>query len=205
MPISMKRTLPSMVRQDNHQDTTLPTWFVMTDHERLADPVPLIPYLPPNSALIVRDLDIDRQSKTMRRVLPICQDHGVALLTSLNRPPRYLIGDGIHIPENSLCYWKQTDIWRLRPTIITSSAHSFRSLGRAAKFGVDACLLSPVFATKSHKNSASLGMPRFASLCRKASLPVIGLGGISTNQIRRIFMGGATGIAGIGLFEGAYQ
>ncbi len=201
MPISMKRTLPSLLRQDNHLSNTLPIWFVMTDHERLADPTPLIPYLPRNSALIIRDLDMGRQSETMHQLTPLCQKYGAILMASLSRPPRQLLGDGIHIPEKSLCYWKQTDILRLQPKIITASAHSLSAICRAARFGVDACLLSPVFPTKSHADGASLGMQRFATLCRQTELPIIGLGGISSQHVRRVFLGGAAGIAGIGLFD----
>ena len=205
MPISMKRTLPSLAHQDNHQGRTLPFWFAMTDYERLPDPKPLIPHLPHNCALIVRDLDTTRQLETVHRISPICKDNSVTLMASLSRPPRQLACDGVHIPEKSLIHWKKTDIFRLQPKIISSSAHSFRSIARATNFGVDACLLSPVFATKSHKNNDFLGMPRFTSLCHSARVPIIGLGGISTARIHRVFGAGAAGIAGIGLFEDLYQ
>lgn len=201
MPISMKRTLPSLVTQDNHQGAMLPVWYAMTDHERLADPAPLIPYLPQNSAVIVRDQNMARQSETIHRISSICRNNGIILMASLSHPPKRLVCDGVHIPEKSLIHWKKTDIYRLQPKIITSSAHSLRSIGRATKFGVDACLLSPVFATKSHRNNNFLGMPRFTSLCHSAKVPIIGLGGISSNHIRRVFMAGAAGIAGIGLFK----
>lgn len=201
MPISIKRTLPSLVRQDNHLGQTLPIWFAMTDHERLADPTSLISNLPQNSALIIRDLDINRQSETIRRLTPLCRKYAITLMASLSRPPRRLLSDGIHIPEKSLYYWKQTDILRLQPKLITTSAHSIGSVHRAARFGVDACLLSPVFPTKSHTNGVALGMPRFATLCQQTKLPIIGLGGISPERVRRVILGGAAGIAGIGLFK----
>lgn len=197
----MTRTLPRLVHQDNHLPSGLPLWYVMTDIDRLPDPAAFIPDLPDQSAVIVRDTDSERQFETLRRLLPGCRAHGVTLIGSLNRPPRTFFGDGIHIPERSLRYWKQTDITRLQPHILTTSAHSSWSLRKAAWFGVDACLVSPVFATKSHPGSASLGLSRFATICRNTSLPVVGLGGMSMQQSRRILMAGAIGIAGISLFE----
>ena len=205
MPFSVTRTLPRLVRQDNHMPPGLPLWYVMTDIDRLPDPAPLVPHLPDQSALIIRDIDGGRQSATLNSLLPICRDYGVALMASLGRPPITMVGDGIHIPENSLTHWKQTDINRLQPGVLTTSAHTSWSVRKAIKFGVDACLLSPVFATKSHPGGASLGLPRFAAICRQTPLPIVGLGGLSAQQSRRIMLAGASGIAGIGLFEKRHQ
>ena len=112
----------------------------MSDEARLPDPWPLIPHLPPESAVIVRRRDAD------------------------------------------------------------AAADMAKSLALAARpFGVTV-LLSPVFATRSHEDTAALGMMRFAAICQATNLPVIALGGISAGRVRRVLRAGAAGVAGIGLF-----
>lgn len=172
----------------------------MTDEQRLPDPSPLLPYLPPDSAVIIRHRKASGAEELARQVTARARAYGVNVLISASRPPDTLDADGIHIPEAALTYWRAGDLRRLRPTLVTASAHSGRAVTRARKLGVDAVLLSPVFPTKSHEGSSALGVMRFAAICRHAGLPIIALGGISDHRIRQVLHAGAAGVAGIGLF-----
>jgi thiamine-phosphate pyrophosphorylase len=73
-------------------------------------------------------------------------------------------------------------------------------LRRAAAIGADAALLSPVFATASHPGAPALGPLAFAVLAGKAPLPVYALGGMTSENARRLNGARLAGIAGIGLF-----
>jgi thiamine-phosphate pyrophosphorylase len=61
----------------------------------------------------------------------------------------------------------------------TAPVHDLRQLRRAERAGVDAVLLSPLFATRSHLGARPLGGVRFAALARLARVPVIALGGMT--------------------------
>ncbi|MBO6518832.1 MAG: thiamine phosphate synthase [Rhodospirillales bacterium] len=172
----------------------------MTDEQRLADPSPILPYLPPHSAVIIRRREIGDSEDMARQIMARAHLHGVNVLISASRPPDRLEADGVHIPEQAMRHWSASDFRRLRPALVTASAHSERAVTCARKLGVDAVLLSPVFPTQSHDGTYALGIMRFAGICRRAGLPVIALGGVSGHRLRRVFRAGAAGVAGIGLF-----
>lgn len=197
----MKRTLPAPRRQDNRPGHAIPAWFVMSDEERLADPAPLLPYLPPASAIIVRRRDPLEAQDMARALTRAAAGSGITILLSASSPVDRLEAHGLHIPEAALGRWKRTEINRLQPQLVTTSAHGPLAAMRAAMFGADAVLVSPVFSTKSHEARQALGLMRFASIAEAAPLPVIALGGVGAAQIRRVFHAGAAGIAGIGLFQ----
>ncbi|WNK00242.1 thiamine phosphate synthase [Thalassospiraceae bacterium LMO-JJ14] len=173
----------------------------MTDVERLPDPAPYLPHLPPASAIIVRHPQMDEAHRMAAALMPKARRYGVAVLLSAPFPPALLEADGIHIPEAALGRWKASDIARLNPALVTASAHSQRAVMTAKRRGVDAVLLSPVFPTRSHGTAASLGVSRFATIAGTAGLPVIALGGITEARIIRVLHAGASGLAGIGLFS----
>lgn len=172
----------------------------MTDDDRLPDPSMLIPSLPPGSAVVVRSKSQTHLESLVGRVSDICRRCQVALLISYVQPPQVLISDGIHVPEKSRKNWSRRDLWRLRPGIVTTSAHSLNAANRAGNWGADAVLLSPIAATQSHPDSNSLGFWRGAAIRRQIDVPAIALGGIHLGSLRRTFDLGFSGCAGIGLF-----
>jgi thiamine-phosphate pyrophosphorylase len=87
---------------------------------------------------------------------------------------------------------------RRRDWIVTAAAHSPIAIRLAARLGVDAVLLSPVFATASHPDARTLGPLRFARWARESPVPVYALGGIDAARARRLRGSGAVGFAGIG-------
>jgi len=197
----MQRTLTTTRRQNNDRHHAVPAWVVMTDDRRLPDPSPLIPFLPPGSAVIVRHRDAGGATRIATDILPAARRHGVLVLISQATPPARLICDGVHIPETALSNWKACDLARLGPGLVTASAHGAGAVMKAGRLGADAVLLSPVFATESHRHARALGLNRFAAIVRHAGVPVIALGGVTETRIRRLLHAGAAGIAGIGLFR----
>ena len=172
----------------------------MTDDERLTDPSDIIPLLPPRSAIIVRSKSQAARDKRALNIINICQAYDVSLLVSHEIPPSALIGDGVHIPESAKAKWLQKDLWRLRPRLVTTSAHNLRAASKASAWGANAILLSPVRQTKSHPESRPLGYWRSAVICQRIEIPTIALGGIDHQNMRRALNLGFSGCAGIGLF-----
>jgi thiamine-phosphate pyrophosphorylase len=67
----------------------------------------------------------------------------------------------------------------------------------AARVGLDAVLVSPVFESRSLSAGRALGPLRFARMARGARLPVYALGGVTARTARRLAGTGASGVAAV--------
>ena len=179
-----------------------PDFILMTDEERLADPVTLVEILPPNSAIIVRHYGVPGREELAIRLVAASKRRGVPVLIAADARLAAEIGaDGLHLPEAMAArgpgVWRE---WRKPGWLVTAAAHSPAALHRAKAAGADAVLLSPVFPTESHPDKSSLGVLRCAAWCRKSPRPVFALGGVSAKNARRLIGCGARGLAGISGF-----
>ncbi len=73
-----------------------------------------------------------------------------------------------------------------RDMLTLATAHGLHEIGLANRARADAVLLSPVFPTRSHPGSATLGPARFRLLAAHAQMPVIALGGMTARTARRL-------------------
>jgi thiamine-phosphate pyrophosphorylase len=206
---SAARTLKRRARTRFPAAARLPALLLLTDAERLADPLPVLARLPRGSGVILRDYapetpDAVRAAAALR-VRRACRARGLWLIVAGDVRLALGIGaDGLHLPEwmlmrgDSLAR-RATRAGIRRPGfIVTAACHSLRALRAAARLGANAAVLAPVFGTPSHPASPSLGAVRFARLVRAAAIPVYALGGVGTRTVRRLVGSGAVGIAGIG-------
>jgi thiamine-phosphate pyrophosphorylase len=161
---------------------------LVTDDDRLSDPIAAARALPKGSLVIVRSRDAERRRKLGEALR--AQTHGLILLAA-NDPDLANVLHGLHLPEARA---RQAAHWRaLRPRwIITVAAHSARGL--QAPYA-DAALLSPVFATKSHPKARPLTAPRARLIACHALLPVLALGGVTARNAA--LLSGFSGIAAI--------
>ncbi len=175
----------------------LPALWLLSDTVRLRDPRAAIGGLAPGAGFIFRHYDAPGREAVARQLRLLCRRRRIVFLLAGDwRMALRLGADGVHLPERQA--HQARAIRAIKPAaIVTIAAHSSRATQRAAHFGADAALLSPVFATQSHPGGRALGPVRFARLARDARLPVIALGGISTRNARRLKGGGASGIAGV--------
>ena len=181
---------------------SLPPFILMTDDERLADPMPVIERMPGNSAVIFRHYGAADRDALATRVVQKARRRDVRVLIAADADLAARVGaDGLHIPEAMAVRGPGVhQAWRRRSWLVTASAHSPAALFRAARAGADAVLLAPVFPTASHPEVPPLGPVRFALWCRKSPLPVYALGGVTADSWQRLQGSGAVGFAGIGGF-----
>lgn len=175
----------------------LPALWLLSDTARLGDPRTALLRLPRGAGFIFRHYDHPEREAMAKQLRLICRRRGILfLLAGDARMALRLRADGAHFPER-LAH-KARALRAAKPgLIISAAAHGARSLQRAAEFGADAALLSPLFPTQSHPGAAALGVVRFAQLCRRARIPVIALGGIGPASARRLKGCAASGIAGV--------
>ena len=183
-----------------HQFHSLPRLILMTDSVRLPDPAIAIRNLPRGSAVIVRERHRETRAALARRIKPLCRCRGVRFLIANDWWLARGIGaDGLHLSEASVRRASRPWMSSRRPGwIVTSAAHSPRAVRLAAALGVDAVLLSPVFATRSHPGAPTMGPMRFARWVSESPIPVYALGGIDARSGRRLRGSGAAGFAAIG-------
>jgi len=110
--------------------------------------------------------------------------------------------DGVHLTTQSI------DPATIRRTfgekfLIGASTHSLAEAQTAKEGGADFVVFGPVFATASkEKYGAPLGVDELQRVAPEVwPMPVLALGGINVNNAVECLRAGASGIAGISLFE----
>lgn len=170
----------------------IPALFFLTDPERTPDPCAAVRGLPRGTAVIYRHFGESRRERVARRLAGLCSGRGLLLLIAADPLLARRVGaDGVHWPEARLP--AERDAFPL----VTASAHAAAAIARAAAFGADACLLSPIFPTRSAGSRAPLGLFRGSQIARAANLPVIALGGVNASNGARLCGRGFAGLAAI--------
>ncbi len=164
-------------------------WLV-TDARRLPDPLPAIRRLRRGEGVLFRHYELApaRRLALARQVAALCRRQDLVLLIAGDvRLARAVHADGLHLPQGLI--GRTAAARRAGLGQVTAAAHDAGAVRRAALTGVDAVLISPVFATASHPGAAGLGVLRFAALAtlaRHRGLMVYALGGITTASARRL-------------------
>ena len=86
--------------------------------------------------------------------------------------------------------------------LLGASCHSLQEALTAEAGGADYILLGPVFDTPSKRRyGLPLGLDKLSEVADRIGIPVLALGGITVDRVRPCLEAGATGIAGIRLFQ----
>ena len=115
---------------------------------------------------------------------------------------------GVHLGEHSL---PPEEARRLasqcRPRenfIVGVSAHSLEGAMVAEQAGADYVIFGPVYATPSKANFGQpQGVQRLQEICKRLTIPVLAIGGITLANAGDCLSAGAAGIAAIRLFQNA--
>jgi thiamine-phosphate pyrophosphorylase len=180
----------------------LPVRWLVTDAQRLPDPLPAIRRLERGDGVLFRHYELPptKRLALARQVAGLCRQRGLVLLVAGDvRLARAVAADGLHLPQaqiHQLATARQAGL-----ELVTAAAHDAGAVAQAARCGADAVLISPVFATASHPGAASLGVLRFAALttaARRRGLSVYALGGVTPASFARLRGLPLAGYAAIG-------
>lgn len=86
--------------------------------------------------------------------------------------------------------------------LVGVSVHSLEGAIQAEQEGADYLIFGPVFATPSKAGFGEpQGLQRLRDVCRRVTIPVLAIGGITLENAGDCMAAGATGIAAIRLFQ----
>ena len=109
--------------------------------------------------------------------------------------------DGVHLPASAPGCARVREIVP-ESFLIGRSVHSqAEAVAVADSGGCDYLVFGTVFPSRSKPSDHPVaGLDTLARVCRSVSLPVLAIGGITTDRIAEVAEAGAAGIAAIGLF-----
>lgn len=167
---------------------------LMTDDERLPDPLPAARLLPKGAMVIVRSRDADRRAELAHAIVALAKSRGLLVLVANDAGlASRCRADGLHLSESNA---HQASHWSaVRPHwFISIAAHSLRA-ATLSKFK-DAVFLSPIFATASHPSRVAITPVRANAVARAVAVPIYALGGVTAKNAASLQ--GFSGIAAIG-------
>lgn len=157
-----------------------------------------------------KDLSARELSSFVREAIAAARPYGARVLVNDRLDVALATGaDGVHLRTNSI---PVSEARRLAENIkkpdrqtsflIAVSTHSLDEALKAEAEGADFMVCGPVYNPISKPASiAPLGLERLKEICTRVKIPVLALGGITIENFREPILHGASGIAGIGLFQ----
>ncbi len=189
------------VKSKSSSKKKLPKMFFFTDRNRVKDIFNVVQNLPKNSAIIIREYDLNNSQRfdfasqisdlARKKSLKVFVGKDVELAKKIQ-------ADGVHFSDleglkshNNLG----------RNFLVSYACHSEKSVRKAQKFGCDLIFYSPIFSTKSHPNQKTIGSLKLRNLASKITIPIYALGGIDENNIKILTNSHVAGIGGISIFQ----
>lgn len=163
----------------------LPKIWLMTD-PRFGDRLlRSVQKLPAQSGVILRHYGDMQRQEIHKNIAKICRRRGHKLVIAcdsalLSALPGALQCDGHY-------YGRPIKVAVLRRTsLLLIGVHNIYEMNRAQLSQPDLLLLSPIFATNSHKSAATLGPLRFRQLASRTNIPTLALGGMDRKRAAMI-------------------
>jgi len=175
--------------------SALPALVLMTDDERLADPLAAARALPRGSMVVLRSRQDSRRAELAAELRAVTRAAGAKLLVANDAILAARIGaDGLHLSEEraqEAAHWRE----KYPAWIITAAAHSLAATHVRA---VDAVFVGPVFETSSHPGATVLGAAQLHRIASQSPVPVYALGGVTADNAQQLSGAKLVGLAAIG-------
>ncbi len=179
----------------------LPRLLFFTDPVRTPDPEDVAERLPAGAGIVYRPFDAADAVERGLRLTAIAQRRGLLLLAGADVALAEAIGaHGVHLPqrlaETAPAIRTAHPAWR-----VTAAAHDAAAARAAELAGVEALVVSPVFASNSPSAGTPLGVEGLAAIAASVALSVYALGGVNAKTADALVGVGVYGLAGIEVFS----
>jgi thiamine-phosphate pyrophosphorylase len=146
-----------------------------------------------------RDLATSQLELLAEEVLRLPNPRGSKILINDRSDVALSVGaNGVHLRGNAIAPWRIRNI-TAPDFLIGVSCHSVEEVRRAADEGASFAVLAPIYATPG--KGPALGLGPLEEAARAVRIPVLALGGVTEERFQECMNAGASGIAGISLFQ----
>ena len=133
-----------------------------------------------------KDLDQEAFEEEARRILALCRRYHVPLLINDNVPLAARVGaDGVHVGQNDMSPAEARAILG-SSAIVGVTARTVEQALAAEKAGADYLGSGAVFGTSTKKDAKPMDPAYFREICESVSIPVVAIGGMTADNIRRL-------------------
>ena len=192
------------------KNKNLPISIFFTDRKKISNLESTIRNLPKNSAIIIREYDLDNNAREIfaKKIIDLTKDLGFKIIIGKNfELAKKLKADGVHFSDFDklpIKILKKTNF--TKNFIFSFSCHNYKSILRARKKGFKMIFISPIFKTNSHLEAKNLGLRNLAKISLKTKnstycqTSLYALGGINCQNISAIRKLTLAGFGAINLF-----
>lgn len=148
-----------------------------------------------------KHLDIEHFILEAKQLQQLCRAYHVPFIIDDNVDIASIIdADGVHVGQNDMCV---EDVRKkLGPDkIIGASAHTVQEAILAEKMGADYLGVGSCFTTTTKEDAKSIDFQIVKDITHAVSIPVIGIGGITNENVRQL---GGFGLDGVAVISAIY-
>jgi thiamine-phosphate pyrophosphorylase len=130
------------------------------------------------------------------RLLTVVRQHGARL--SVNDRVDVALAaraDGVHLAAQSLPVQLAVELTKHKAVVVGRSVHSLEEAIQAARDGADYITFGHVFPTNTHPGLPPRGLAQLRQIVEAVEVPVLAIGGITTENLNDVLSTGCTGVA----------
>ena len=106
-----------------------------------------------------------------------------------------LNADGVQLPEDGIPGRGYSPSWSVSDILIGRSVHSIGGGIEAESSGADFLIAGTIFPSASHSGGHAQGTDFLRALCGEVSLPVLAIGGVTSENVGEVMEAGCSGAA----------
>ncbi len=165
----------------------LPALWLVSDPQRLPDPLAAAARLPRHAGVLARGL----AAPVLRHLAALARRRGLVVLVAGDGRAALAARAGLHLPDRRAASGVLPFLRARRGgapgAVLTLAAHGGAAgAARARRLRPDLAFLSPIFATRSHPGAAALGPLRWLAAARRLPVPAAALGGVAAATAGRV-------------------
>lgn len=145
-------------------------------------------------AIILREKDMPEAEyeKLAEEILKLCRrESALCILHSFPQTAIKLGADGLHMPMDGLR--RMTDMQRAAFRVLGASCHSAEEAEEAEALGCSYVTFGHIFETDCKAGLKPRGIGMLKEVCGRVKIPVLAIGGISSENIMDVRKAGASG------------